>query len=312
MRPPTSDPCSSDRRGAATVGRQPRRSRGASPQSTGLLFALPALLALALLIVYPLLYTLALSVMDDAGRLVGSRNYQRVVSSPLTLTALWNTFYYVGASLVLQVTLGTAVGIMLNQKFRGRGIARSLILIPWIVPGIVAATTWAWMFHSEFGIVNYLMQRIGIVDGPIGWLTSPTLVLPSLIAVNVWKMFPFVAVMVLAGLQAVPETHYEAARIDGADFIDEVRHVMLPHLRPTLAAITLLLLIWGLNGITLIYAMTKGGPASHSLITPIQIYRTGFEQFRFGEAAALSVLFFGVVLVLIALYIRLLGRRAEA
>ena len=242
MRPPTSDPCSSDRRGAATVGRQPRRSRGASPQGTGLLFALPALLALAL------------SVMDDAGRLVGSRNYQRVVSAPLTLTALWNTFYYVGASLVLQVTLGTAVGIMLNQKFRGRGIARSLILVPWIVPGIVAATTWAWMFHSEFGIVNYLMQRIGIVEGPIGWLTSPTLVLPSLIAVNVWKMFPFVAVMVLAGLQAVPETHYEAARMDGA----------------------------------------------------------GFEQFRFGEAAALSVLFFGVVLALIALYIRLLGRRAEA
>ena len=310
MRPPTSNPCSSE--GTPTTKRPLRRSRPAFSLSTGLLFALPALLALALLIVYPLLYTLALSVLDDAGRFVGSRNYQRIVNSPLTLTALWNTFYYVGASLALQMTLGTAVGIMLNQKFRARGLARSLILIPWIVPGIVAATTWAWMFHSEFGIVNYILERIGLVDGPVGWLTSPQLVLPSLIAVNVWKMFPFVAVMVLAGLQAVPDSHYEAARMDGADFLDEVRYVMIPHLKPILTAITLLLLIWGLNGITLIYAMTKGGPANHSLITPIQIYKAAFEQFRFGEAAALSVLFFGVALVLIALNIRILGRRAEA
>lgn len=286
-------------------------SRSSGP-STGFLFALPALLALALLIIYPVLHTLALSVMNDAGAYVGFRNYDRIISSSVTLLALWNTVYYVGASLVLQITLGTAVGVMLNQQFVGRGLARSLILIPWIVPGIVAATTWAWMFHSEFGIVNYIFQSLGLSDGPIGWLTSPQLVLPSLIAVNVWKMFPFVAVMVLAGLQAVPELQYEAARMDGANFMDEVRYVMLPHLRPILASITLLLLIWGLNGITLIYAMTKGGPANRSLITPIQIYKQGFEFFRFGEAAALSVLFFAVVLIFVAIYIRAFGRREIA
>lgn len=283
-----------------------------SPPNTGFLFALPALLALALLIIYPLIHTVVLSVLNDSGAYVGSRNYDRILSSSVTVLALWNTAYYVGASLVLQITLGTAVGVMLNQQFAGRSAARSLILIPWIVPGIVAATTWAWMFHSEFGIVNYILQSMGVVEGPLGWLTSSQLVLPSLIAVNVWKMFPFVAVMVLAGLQAVPDTLYEAARMDGASFMDEVRHVMIPQLRPILAAVTLLLLIWGLNGITLIYAMTKGGPANRSLITPIQIYKQGFEFFRFGEAAALSVLFFGVVLVLIAIYIRALARRQEA
>lgn len=283
-----------------------------SPPNTGFLFALPALLALALLIIYPLIHTVVLSVLNDSGAYVGWRNYDRVLSSSVTVLALWNTAYYVGASLALQITLGTAVGVMLNQQFAGRSAARSLILIPWIVPGIVAATTWAWMFHSEFGIVNYILQSMGVVEGPVGWLTSSQLVLPSLIAVNVWKMFPFVAVMVLAGLQAVPDTLYEAARMDGASFMDEVRHVMIPQLRPILAAVTLLLLIWGLNGITLIYAMTKGGPANRSLITPIQIYKQGFEFFRFGEAAALSVLFFGVVLVLIAIYIRALARRQEA
>jgi multiple sugar transport system permease protein len=281
------------------------------PRWTGFYFALPALAVLAAMILYPIGYTIWLSFFDDAGRYVGLRNYQRMTGSPVSELALWNTFYYVGVSLVLQVLLGTMVGILINEPFRGRGFARSLILIPWIVPGIVAAATWSWMFHAEFGVVNYAFTASGLADQPIGWLTDRNKVMPALIAVNVWKMFPFVAVMVLAGLQAVPDSLYEAARVDGARFRDEVRYVMLPHLKPILVSITLLLLIWGLNGITLIYAMTKGGPANRSLITPIQIYKQGFENFRFGEAAALSVMFFVVVLVFVALYIRAFGRRAE-
>ena len=114
--------------------------------------------------------------------------------------------------------LGTLAGILLNQKFRGRGLVRSLTLIPWVVPGIVAATTWAWMFHTEFGIINYVLRRPALVDAPVGWLTDRNTVMPALIAVNVWKIFPFVAIMVLAGLQTVPEQLYEAARVDGASF----------------------------------------------------------------------------------------------
>ena len=282
------------------------------PRWTGFYFALPALVVLAALIVYPVGYTLWLSFVDDAGRYVALRNYERMIGSPASSQALWNTLVYVGGSLVLQVILGTAAGILINEPFRGRGVVRSLMLIPWIVPGIVAAATWSWMFHAEFGVINYAVQAIGLADQPVGWLTEPRKVLPSLIAVNVWKMFPFVAIMVLAGLQAVPETLYEAARVDGARFRDEVRYIMLPQLKPILVSITLLLLIWGLNGITLIYAMTKGGPANRSLITPIQIYKQGFEFFRFGEAAALSIMFFAVVLVFVGIYIRAFGRREEA
>jgi multiple sugar transport system permease protein len=279
------------------------------PWNTGLLFALPALLVLSALIIFPLGYTIVLSFTDDFGQYVGLRNFQRIATAPVTRVAFWNTIYYVVVSIVLQVALGTAAGIALNQKFRGRGAVRALVLIPWIVPGIVAATTWAWMFHSEFGIINYGLSEAGLISGPVGWLTDPNLVLPALVAVNVWKMFPFVAVMVLAGLQAIPESLYEAARMDGATFLEEVRYITLPQLKPILSSITLLLLIWGLNGITIIYAMTKGGPANRSLITPIQIYKQGFEFFRFGEAAALSVLFFAVVLVFVAIYVRGFGRR---
>ena len=163
------------------------------------------------------------------------------------------------------------------------------------------------MYHNEFGIINYILTASHAVDAPLGWLTSRDLVMPALIAVNVWKLFPFVAIMVLAGLQSVPETLYEAARIDGANFWGEVRHVMLPHLRPVLVALTLLLVIWGLNAITIIYTMTRGGPANRTLITPIQIFRHAFELFQFNEAAALSVMFFGVAAVIVAIYIRAFG-----
>lgn len=270
----------------------------------GFLFVLPAIIVLALLIVYPIVYTGLLSVTDEQGGYVGLANYVAVAGSRTTATAVRNTVYYVAVSIVFQVILGTAAGILLNQRFRGRGLVRSLTLIPWVVPGIVAATTWAWMFHTEFGIINYMLTATDIVESPVGWLTDRNIVMPALIAINVWKLFPFVAVMVLAALQTVPNELYEAARIDGARFHHEVRHVMLPQIQPVLVAITLLLTIWGLNAITIIYTITRGGPANRTLITPIQIFRLAFESFDFNGAAALSVMFFLVTLVFVALYIR--------
>ena len=208
--------------------------------------------------------------------------------------------------------LGIATAILLNQNFRGRGVLRAVTLIPWVVPSIVAATTWAWMFHTEFGIINYMLTGPGIIEKPIGWLTNKDTVLPVLIAINVWKLFPFVAIMVLAGLQSIPNDLYEAARVDGANFWHEVWHIMLPSVRPVIVAVTLLLVIWGLNAITIIYAITKGGPANKTLITPIQIFRTAFESVQFNQAAALSVMFFGVVIVIVFIYIRALATNPNA
>jgi multiple sugar transport system permease protein len=283
---------------------------GAVHRNRGLFFALPALALMAGLIAYPLVYTAWLSVTSERGGFVGAVNFAAMVDDSVTALALRNTVVYVGASVLLQVVIGAAVGVLLNQPFRGRGVVRSIVLIPWVVPAIVAATNWAWMFHTEFGIVNYMLTQAGAIPAPVGWLTDRRTVLPALIAVNVWKMFPFVAIMVLAGLQAVPQSVYEAARMDGALFRHEVRYVMLPHLRPVLLSVTLLLTIWGFNGITIIYTMTRGGPANRSLITPIQIFKQAFEFVRFNEAAALSVMLFAFLAVLTALYLRL-ARRAE-
>jgi multiple sugar transport system permease protein len=276
-------------------------------QHQGFLFVLPAILVLALLVAYPIVYTGILSVTDNRGAYVGLKNFAAMAGSRTTSTAVKNTAYYVLGSIVLQISLGTLVGILLNQQFRGRAIVRALALIPWVVPGIVAATTWAWMFHTEFGIINYMLTSTHVVARPVGWLTDRNTVMPAMIAINAWKLFPFVAVMVLAGLQTVPNELYESARVDGASFWDEVRYVMLPSIRPVLVAITLLLLIWGLNAITIIYAITRGGPANRTLITPIQIFRQAFELFQFNQAAALSVMFFAVTIVFVAIYIAAFG-----
>jgi multiple sugar transport system permease protein len=277
----------------------------------GLLFALPAVVAIAVLVVYPIVYTVWLSVTDAAGDFVGLENFRTMALSRVTSTAAINTLYFVGASIVGQVVLGTAAGILLNRRFRARGLVRALALIPWVVPSIVAATTWFWMLHSEFGIVNAVLTATGIVAQPIGWLTNGSTVMPAMIAVNIWKLFPFVAVMVLAGLQAVPEELYESARIDGASFWDEVRYIMLPQLGPILVTVVLLLTIWGLNAVTVIYTITRGGPANRTLITPIQILRQAFEALEVNQAAALSAMYFTVSLIVVAIYVRFVATRDE-
>jgi multiple sugar transport system permease protein len=277
--------------------------------NTGLLFALPALIVLFMLIAYPVTYTGWLSVTNDQGELTGLRNFSDVLRPRVTTQALWNTLWWVGGSILFQVLLGVAAAILLNQNFAGRALARSITLIPWVIPGIVAATTWAWMFHTEFGIINYMLTSTGALEESVGWLTRANTVMPAMIAINVWKLFPFVAIMVLAGLQSIPQELYEAARMDGASYWDEVRHVMLPQVRPVITAVTLLLVIWALNAITIIYAITKGGPANRTLITPIQIFRLAFENVEFNQAAALSVMFFGVVMLIVLAYIRVFANQ---
>jgi len=276
-------------------------------QSTGLLFVLPALIVLAMLIAYPVVYTGLLSVTDPSGAFVGLDNFREVLRARATPQAFWNTLWWVGGSIVFQVVFGVAAAVLLNQNFAGRGIVRSITLIPWVVPGIVAATTWAWMFHTEFGIINYMLTGPGLIEQPVGWLTNRDTVMPVMIAINVWKLFPFVAIMVLAGLQSIPNDLYEAARVDGANFWHEVWYIMLPQVRPVIVAVTLLLVIWGLNSITIIYAITRGGPANRTLITPIQIFRLAFESFQFNQAAALSVIFFAVTIVIVFIYIKVLA-----
>ena len=279
--------------------------------NTGFLFALPALIVLMMLIAYPVTYTGILSVTNQQEEFVGLQNFRDVLRPRVTTQALWNTLWWVFGSIFFQVIFGVAAAILLNQNFRGRAVVRSIALIPWVVPGIVAATTWAWMFHTEFGIINYMLTGAGVLEEPIGWLITGNTVLPAMIAINIWKLFPFVAIMVLAGLQSIPQELFEAAKVDGASYWEEVRHIMLPQIRPVVTAVTLLLVIWALNAITIIYAITRGGPANKTLVTPIQIFRLAFESSAFNQSAALAVMFFGVVMLIVFIYIKSLATESS-
>lgn len=281
------------------------KAHGQSPAS----FILPALLLLAVFVAYPLVSTIWLSFTDSSGHFAGLQNYVRIVTSTRTERAAHNTIIYILGSIVGQMVVGTAAGIVLNEKLPGQGIARTMTLVPWIVPGIVGALTWTWMYHTDYGLFNQFLTGTGLTSRPVRWLSNPNIVLYSLIVVNIWKMFPFVAVMVLAGLQNIPLSLYEAARVDGASFWDEIRHITLPQLRPILGSVTLLLIIDAFNSITIVYSMTGGGPADRSLITSIQIFEEAFKYFDFNAAGALSILFFLVAAVVIVLQAVVESRR---
>jgi multiple sugar transport system permease protein len=250
-------------------------------------------------------------VFENTGEFAGGKYVSAMIKDPSIWKSLWVTFLYVGGSVFFQILLGTTVGIALDQPFKGRGIVRSIILIPWVIPGIVAATTWSWMYHGDFGILSRLLIDLGIANARQGLLTQPATVLPALIAVNVWKMFAFVSIMVLAGLQSIDRTLYEAARVDGSNIAQEIRYITLPGLRYVLMTVILLLTIWGFNSITLIFTMTQGGPADLSLILPLHVYRMGFMFFNFNAAAAESIFLFVILTILISLYLRLFSKSTE-
>jgi multiple sugar transport system permease protein len=274
----------------------------------GGIFTLPVALFLFLFIVYPFAYNIRLAFFDGGGGFVGMANFAKMAGDKSVGVSFGLTVYYVVGSVFFQMLLGIAVGIALERPFHGRGIIRSIILIPWVIPGAVAATTWAWMYHGDFGIITRLFVDFGLSHERYGLLTRPLSVMPALIAVNVWKMFPFVAVMVTAGLQSIDKTLYEAARVDGAGTADEIRYITLPGLRHVLVSVLLLLTIWGFNSITLIFVMTQGGPADVSLILPLHVYRMGFMFFNFNAAAAESIFLFAILAVLIAVYLKVFAR----
>lgn len=279
-----------------------------SKKFAGFGFVLPVLIFLLLFITYPIVSNIALSFTDRNNEFVGLQNFRAVFADDTAVFSMYNSLIYVGFSVIGQLVVGTWAGILLNQEFKGKGVARSAILIPWVIPGAVAATTWAWMYHSDYGIISHMFMELGILSDR-GPLAIPHLVMPALILVNVWKMFPFVAVMVLAGLKGIEQSLFEAADVDGANLLQKLFYITIPQLRPILTTLILLLTIWGFNSITLIYTMTGGGPANLSMILPIHIFQQTFQYYNLHKAAAESIILFFILLIIIVMYMKTLTEK---
>ncbi|MCM8748937.1 sugar ABC transporter permease [Thermomicrobiaceae bacterium CFH 74404] len=288
------------------------RSR-ASEVAADYAYILPALAVLVFVVGYPIVYTLVLSFYETPPSLpgrfwTGLGNYRTILTSAEFFDVTLNTVYWALPSTILAFALGIPAALALNQGLPGQGILRGLLLIPWVISTVTAAYVWRWLYHADFGLVNGFLMQLGLISRPILFLDSPTLVIPALIVVNVWKTFPFVMVMTLAGLQTVPRELLEAAAIDGATAVRRFWHVTVPYLRNVLFVTFILLLISNLEHFTIPWLMTGGGPARASQIWSIDIYTIAFRSLQFGLASAYSTIVFAIVLVFAYLYVRALTK----
>ncbi len=225
--------------------------------------------------------------------------------------SLGKTFWWVFGSVTFQALLGMCTALLLNQKFRGRVIARGLVLIPWVLPSVVSALLWAWIMDGTYGLINDVLMRLHLIQENIPWLANPKTAFPVVIATNIWKGFPFFAISFLAGLQSIPKTLYEAADIDGAGNVKQFIHVTIPHLKKVIITTTVLRLIWTANTTDLIFTMTEGGPGYTTNVLALYTYLTAWTDLDFGYSSAMAITLMLIMLVFIGIYLKLVNRNYE-
>lgn len=279
------------------------------------IYVLPALLVMLVVIGYPLIYTVWLSFHATPPRtgdwvFNGVANYQEILTNPRFWRITGNTIYWTIGSTLFAFILGFGAALALHNPFPGRGVVRALLLIPWVISAVAAAYVWRWILHSDYGLVSGTLMSWGVIDRPLVLLDNKSRVMPTLIMVNVWKEFPFVMVMLTAGLQTVPEGLLRAAKIDGASAWNQFWHVTVPHLRGVILITTLLLFVINLNSFTLVWLMTGGGPANASQLWITEIYNIAFRSLQYGPASAFSVILFIIMLALGYFYVKALTANA--
>ncbi len=282
----------------------------------GWLLLAPSLLLIGGLILYPILYNLWLSLFDKHAFMpvqsfVGLRHYRYFATDP----EFWSSFYYgvvyAAVTMVLQLGLGVAAALLLNETFEGRNVLRGVVLFPYLIPTIVAVILWKWLLNDSYGLVNHLLLAAGVVHAPVAWL-GKDYIMWSLIITSVWQFFPFVVVTYLARLQTIPPELYEAARVDGATAWRRFLHVTLPQTRNVLFVIVLLRSIWMFTKFDTVWLMAGDGAVSRYIRTlPVYAYARSFTYLQAGMGAALAVVMFGMLLAATAIYFRLF-REEEA
>lgn len=225
---------------------------------------------------------------NDIG-FVGFANYVAVFQDPIFWKSLWKTILWVVFGVGFQFVFGFALALLLNKNFKGRGIARAVSLIPWVTPGVLIGLMWRWIYDGNYGVLNDLLQKAGIISDNIPFLAQQTTAFPSVIVTIIWQGIPFFALMLLAGLQGIPGELYEAADIDGATSLQKLFQVTIPSLKNTIFVTTLLRIIWVANSVDVIFNMTEGGPAYSSQTLSVYIFNKG-NSLNLGYASTMSVL----------------------
>lgn len=272
------------------------------------LFLAPSLLLLAVFLFYPMVGAVVESFYDTSfispePRFVGLAVYEKVFSSRDFPQVVWNSIVWTIGVVALQNLVGLGAALLLNQRLPLRGLTRALVLMPFVLPGVVTAILWRFMYDPQLGLINSVLIRFGALDQNAAWLASADTAMAAVIFVAVWKGFPFSMLIYLAALQNVDRSQIEAATIDGAGPWRRFVDVTLPAIKHVVLVNIVLTLILTFNYFDIVWVMTRGGPQNATHIFPTQIFETGFGQFRFGEAATYGVVSILVLAVLVALYV---------
>jgi ABC-type sugar transport system permease subunit len=297
-------------------GRRLRLTRGVfDDRVLPWLLLAPAVILIVGLVGYPVLRTAFLSFTDaDLGSLVsgdvgfvGIDNYREVVTDPHYRRVTITTVVFGLGCVVGTMVLGLAAALLLNRPFKGRTVLGVLVLLPWAMPRLAAATVWQWLFHDQYGIVNWFLTGIGLsgFEG-YAWFNQRLSAFVAIGVVVVWQAFPFVAISLLAGLQSISTDVVEAARLDGAGAWQRLRFITLPMLKPLLLVLVVISTIWDFKVFDQVYAMTEGGPARSTEVLSITVWNEAFTRFDFGLASALAMAMFAILTAVTVLYIRLI------
>ncbi|GAB4213588.1 MAG: sugar ABC transporter permease [Roseiflexaceae bacterium] len=294
-----------------------RASRFAGPQSVwarrrerlGWLLVSPSLLVVLVVAFYPLLRTFQLSFTNE--RLgstrpvswVGFDNYTFLLGNAGFLRSIGNTVIFSISSVFFEALLGLIIALVIHSNFKGRGLMRTAMLIPWAIPTAVSSQMWTWMYNDVFGVINdLLVVRLGLLNEKVAWLANPSLALPAIVSVDVWKTTPFMALLILAGLQVIPEDIYEAATVDGANRWQQFWSLTFPLLRPALLVALIFRSLDALRVFDIIYIMKGTAPETVSMA--VLARQTMIDLGRLGQGAALSVIIFLILAVFVVIYTR--------
>jgi len=276
----------------------------------GYFFILPAMIAIFALVFYPMTYAGYISLFETnlvtKWDFVGLGNYIRTLAGhgvfwqSMRITGIWTFFVVLG-----HFVLGMVLALLLNKRIKGRTFFRIIFFLPWVVPTVAAAVIWKWLYNPTFGLLHYLLNSIGLV-GRAGLLENTSTALPAVSIVAIWKGFPFVMIMLLAGLQAIPVELYEAAEVDGAGKFHKFWYITLPQLRYVALVAGILDTVWWFKHFTMVYLLTGGGPVYATSIIAVNIYNKAFQDFYFGEAASIAMMVFFVCLTISIIYRKVL------
>ncbi|NGQ95961.1 sugar ABC transporter permease [Brevibacillus sp. SYP-B805] len=269
------------------------------------------------IVLYPLFETFLYSLKDldlSAGSLgdyVWLHNYLEILSDGDFWASAGRTAYFAAVSISLELILGTLIALLLNEEIKGKTFLRSIIIIPWAVPTIVNGAMWKWIYHSEYGALNALLTQLHLIDHYHSWLNSPWMAMNMVIIADVWKMTPLVTIFLLASLQLVNKSVYEAAMVDGAGMIRRFFTLTLPYLKPTLLVIIVMRTMETFKVFDIIYAITQGGPANGTMVLTYQAYLKAFSNLQYSQGATISYLIGMMIALLTYGYVKML-KRGEA